>query len=105
MQTAKLPPWEREYRFCPERRWKLDIAWPETRLSTIPSDPGPGVAIEVHGGIYSHGRHTRGSGFEADREKMNSAQLLGWTVIEVTEHHIDNGMMVDWVKRALQHGD
>ena len=39
------------------------------------------VAVEVHGGTWVGGRHTRGAGFEKDREKMNEAHLLGWLVL------------------------
>src|SRR3990167_6625911 len=46
---------EREFRFCSGRRWAFDFAWPVQRL-----------AVECEGGHWSHGRHTRGSGFEKD---------------------------------------
>lgn len=59
-----------EYRFHPTRRWRFDFAyWPAK------------VAIEIEGGVYSRGRHTRGSGFVADCEKYNAAAELGWTVL------------------------
>ena len=63
----------REHRFAPPRRWRFDFAW-----------PAPKVAVELHGGTWSGGRHTRGQGFADDREKINTAQLDGWTVIELT---------------------
>lgn len=69
----RLPEPEREYRFDPVRRWRFDFAWPDVR-----------VALEVEGGVYSHGRHTRGSGFTRDVEKYNMAVMLGWAVLRVT---------------------
>lgn len=60
----------REYRFHPTRRWLMDFAWPRQR-----------VAVEIEGGTYSNGRHTRGSGFADDCTKYNAAALLGWTVL------------------------
>ena len=68
-----------EYKFKHKRRWKMDIALPDKF-----------ICIEIHGGIFANGRHTRGMGFRRDREKMNSAQLLGHTVLE-----FDTGIMFD----------
>ena len=79
-----------EFKFDRVRNWRLDLAWPVHR-----------VAIELHGGIHSGGRHTRGGGFTRDREKMNEAQLLGWTVLEVTPHHLKSGKAIEWLARAL----
>lgn len=65
-QLVGLPKPVSEYVFHPTRKWRLDFAWPEYRL-----------ALEIHGGVYSGGRHTRGTGFTEDREKMNEASLAG----------------------------
>lgn len=64
---------EKEYRFHPVRRWRFDFAWPD--LS---------VAVEIEGGVWTRGRHTRPLGYEADLEKYNTAALLGWTVLRYT---------------------
>jgi hypothetical protein len=56
-----------EHRFTSARLWRLDIAW-----------PCQWVAVEVHG----YGRHYTLKGFREDREKINTAQLLGWRVLE-----------------------
>ena len=42
------------------------------------------IAIEVDGGNYSFGRHTRGAGFEGDCQKFNAAVNLGWRVFHYT---------------------
>lgn len=55
------------------RRWRFDLAWPDSRC-----------AVEVHGGVHTGGRHTRGVGYTGDREKTNAAVLLGWRVLELT---------------------
>ena len=79
-----------EYQFASPRLWRFDLAWLTDR-----------VALELHGGVYTDGRHTRGRGFTADREKINEAQLLGWTVLEVTPAHIKSGQALEWLARAL----
>ena len=79
-----------ELLFHPKRKWRLDYAWEEQKL-----------ALEVHGGIHSGGRHTRGRGFVEDRAKMNEATLLGWTVLEVTPEHIKSGQLRAWLLAAF----
>lgn len=79
-----------EYRFC-ERRWRFDAAWPEPQM----------VALEIDGGAWTNGRHTRGAGFIADCEKLNEATLLGWRVIRVTPQQVENGKALALVQRAL----
>ena len=85
-QLQGLPAWEAEHRFHPRRRWRLDYAWVEQQ-----------IALEVHGGVRSGGRHTRGTGFTNDREKMNEAVALGWTVIEATAEQVRNGQARSWL--------
>lgn len=68
-----MPEPVREYRFHPARRWRFDFAWPEQR-----------VAVEIEGGAWVQGRHTRGAGYTNDCEKYNSAMLEGWRVLRFT---------------------
>lgn len=63
----------REYRAFPPRRWRFDFAWPSYK-----------IALEIDGGVYTLGRHTRGAGFEADCRKMNEAAASGWAVFHIT---------------------
>ncbi len=65
-----LPSPTPEHRFHPSRKWRFDYCWPEAK-----------VALEVEGGVWTGGRHTRGSGFVKDMEKYNAAALLGWRVV------------------------
>ena len=74
---------EREYVALPPRKWRFDFAHVPSKL-----------LIEIHGGIWVQGRHTRGSGFVGDRRKMNAATLAGWKVIELTPDDI-TAVMVD----------
>jgi hypothetical protein len=59
-----------EFRFCPSRKWQMDFAWPERK-----------IALEVNGGLWSGGRHTRGSVLK-DYEKLNAAHARGWRVFQ-----------------------
>jgi hypothetical protein len=61
-----------EHKFHPARKWRLDYAHVESK-----------TAVELHGSVWTQGRHTRGGGFIADREKMIEAQKLGWIVFEL----------------------
>ena len=76
-RTIGLPAPIAEMRFHPARRWRFDFAWPDHR-----------VAIEIEGGVWTGGRHTRGSGFVADCEKYNRAALAGWTVFRMTAEQV-----------------
>ncbi|MCF5912073.1 hypothetical protein [Aeromonas veronii] len=89
-QLVGFPDPATELVFHPKRKWRLDYAWP-TRM----------IAVEIHGGIHSGGRHTRGKGFVEDRAKMNEARLLGWTVIEATPEHVKSGQLRAWLLTAF----
>ena len=88
---AGLPAPIREYPFCDGRRWRADFAWPSANL-----------ILEVEGGIWTEGRHTRGSGFSADTEKYNAAVSLGWRVLRVTAQQIKSGQALKWIEECLQ---
>ena len=90
IRSANMPEPLTEYRFHPTRRWRFDFAYPDRM-----------VAIEVEGGIWSRGRHTRGKGFEEDCRKYNEAACLGWRVIRVTGGMLDSGEALPYVIRAL----
>jgi hypothetical protein len=86
-----MPEPEREYRFAPPRRWRFDYAWPLHR-----------VALEVEGGAFAGGRHTRGAGFRNDLEKYNTATAAGWRVFRVLPEQLLS-VGVDYVKQAILH--
>ena len=91
LKAAKLPQPLREYRFALPRRWRFDLAF-------LPHK----VAVEVEGGVWTHGRHTRGAGYEADCEKYSEAALLGWKVLRVTGRMVQNGKALALLERALR---
>lgn len=91
IKALQLPEPIREYRFVPLRRWRADFAWPASML-----------LVEVEGAHWVGGRHTRGSGFDADCCKYAEAMLAGWRLLRVTSTHIKSGEAVAWIERALQ---
>lgn len=92
LKLAGLPPFVREHPFAaPSRRWRFDFAWPEHK-----------VALEVEGGVWTRGRHTRGAGYEADIVKYNAGILMGWLIIRATTGQVQKGLAVAWVTQALR---
>ena len=88
-----------EYRFDTDtgRRWKFDVAHPRLK-----------IAVEVEGGIWTRGRHTRPAGFIADMEKYNKATELGWRVFRTTTAITDMNNVADSVYKLifrLEEGD
>lgn len=90
MTALGLPEPEREYVFARPRRWRFDFAWPAHM-----------VALEVEGGIYSGGRHTRGSGYSADCEKYNAAVAGGWRVYRAVGDMVKDGRALTMIEAAL----
>lgn len=70
---------EKEFRFHPQRKWRFDYAFPHVKL-----------AIEVEGGVYTQGRHTRIAGFKGDIEKYNEATRYGWRLLRVQPERLCN---------------
>jgi len=68
---------EGEFRFAPPRRWRSD--WSLTNPQT-----GRKVLVEVEGGVWTGGRHTRGEGYTLDCEKYNAAAERGYYVLRYT---------------------
>lgn len=79
-----------EYKFHPSRRWRFDFAWPEYK-----------IALEVEGGIFVYGRHTRGSGFLKDMEKYNAAAMMGWRILRVQPKDLCLQTTVDMITETI----
>ncbi len=81
---------EAEYRFHPVREWRFDYAIPRAK-----------VAIEVEGGVWNHGRHTRPEGYLRDLEKYNEAAACGWLLIRTTPAELLTVKTLRLVARAV----
>jgi very-short-patch-repair endonuclease len=68
-----------EFRFHPKRKWRFDYAWISHK-----------IALEVEGGAWTRGRHTRGAGFLKDCEKYNMAGKMGWRIFRFTPTQVSN---------------
>lgn len=88
---VSLPLPDREYKFAPPRKWRFDFAWPLRKL-----------AVEIEGGVYSGGRHTRPTGFVNDMEKYNAAASQGWTVMRFTTSQATSGFALNTIEALLK---
>lgn len=106
---VSLPPPVRELRFAAEsvggvgkgirsrlaesglRDWRFDLAWPAQLL-----------AVEVDGGGFVNGGHSRGAHMESDCAKISTAVSMGWRVMRVTPRQVKNGEALRWVESALK---
>jgi very-short-patch-repair endonuclease len=82
LQSETGHQWTAEHKFC-ERRWRFDFACESLK-----------IAIEVEGGAWTRGRHTRGTGFISDMLKYNRAATMGWRVLRYTPEQFSGG---EWV--------
>lgn len=76
----------REHAFHNSRKWRIDFAWPIHFLG-----------VEIEGGIWSGGRHTRGYGYEADLEKYNTALSLGWRIFRFSTDQVKKGIAISMI--------
>jgi very-short-patch-repair endonuclease len=91
MQAVGIQGYTREYRAIPNRRYRIDIAFPEKK-----------IAVEVMGGTWNNGRHNRGAGYETDCEKASLLAGLGWRYVPVTTDQVRKGLALGWIEQALR---
>ena len=98
LRLSGCKPPVREYQFAKPRRWRFDLAWPvHFRLGQASIS----LAVEVEGGTWTRGRHTRGKGYEGDCRKYNSAAIAGWTVLRYTTDMVRSGEALTQIERVL----
>lgn len=81
----------KEFRFCPERRWRFDFAIPKYK-----------IAIEIDGGVWNYGRHNRATGYLADMEKFNAAATLGWLVLKFTPQQQFTRATLEYISKTIK---
>ncbi len=87
-QGIPLP--REEYKFHPSRKWRFDLAWEAQR-----------VALEVQGGLFVQGRHSRGAALLKEHEKLNAAAALGWRILYCTPKTLCDLGTLRTIKDAL----
>lgn len=103
---ARLPLPTPEFRFHPERKWRFDYAWPpkmeprDCGGALIPTSPP--IALEVQGGLFVNGRHSRGAALLKEHEKLSEAAVLGWRILYCTPDKLCSPVTIDLIKRALE---
>jgi very-short-patch-repair endonuclease len=94
-QWTEIPPWldylEIRRKVKPRSRpWRADFTWPAHK-----------IVVEVQGGAFGGGRHTRGVGYTTDLQKSLLLQADGWLCMGLTA-----GMVEDpsgfWIKQVGQ---
>ncbi|MDC5324333.1 endonuclease domain-containing protein [Acinetobacter baumannii] len=89
LKTQKIS-FEQEYKFHPTRKWRADFLITGTK-----------ILIEVEGGIWSGGRHTRGKGYIGDMEKYNSAAMMGFTVLRFSTEQVKAGVAIKQIEQLV----
>ena len=92
--AAGLPDPVREYKFHPKRKWRADFCWTQER-----------VIVEVNGGTHQRMGHSTGRGIHRDYEKVNAAQLMGYTCLQVDREMIESGEAVKMIDLCLKRGE
>lgn len=98
-QFSEIPPWldylhEVRKKAKPRSRpWRADFCWPAQR-----------IVLEVQGGAFSGGRHTRGVGFSTDMQKSLLLQSSGWLFLALTADMISqkDGHWILQVRKAVE---
>lgn len=83
-----------EFRFCKERRWRADYA-----VGTQNKINAAHVLIEIEGGIFTAGRHTRGTGYQKDIEKYNVAIANGFKVFRFSTQDVLSGRAKEFLEK------
>lgn len=90
LKTHKIS-FEQEYKFHPTRKWRADFLITGTK-----------ILIEVEGGVWSGGRHTRGKGYIGDMEKYNSASMMGFTVLRFCTEQVKSGIAIQQIEILMK---
>ncbi len=93
LRALKIP-YEREVKLIEGRRFRFDFVFRAQKL-----------AVEVNGGEWVQGRHSRSGGMRSDAEKIALASALGWRVIPVAGSMVESGEAVALIQQSLSVGE
>jgi hypothetical protein len=91
LRVAGLPVPIRQFQAIPGRKLAFDFGFPEWRL-----------LVEIQGGVWTKGKHGRGSGIIQDQNKLNDAVLNGFYTLQFSVNHIKDGTALLVTQRALR---
>ncbi|MDM1771055.1 DUF559 domain-containing protein [Acinetobacter indicus] len=80
-----------EFQFHTSRKWRADFHISNTKL-----------LIEVEGGIWSNGRHTRGKGYLGDMEKYNTATMMGYQVLRFSTEQVKSSFAIKQIEGLVK---
>lgn len=84
----------REFKFHPERKWRADFLIDGYKL-----------LVEVEGGVFINGGHSRGRPYTNNCEKYSNAAILGYHVIRATTDQVKSGECIKWIELYIKnHG-
>ena len=81
-----------QFKFLDDRRYKADFAWPAIQL-----------LVEVDGGTFSKGRHSRPTGRSNDCVRDIEALLAGFTTVRLTTDLVESGQGADLVQQVIDY--
>ena len=81
---------EQEFKFHAKRKWRADF-----------HITGKKLLVEVEGGIWSGGRHTRGKGYIGDMEKYNAATMMGFQVLRFSTDQVKSGHAIQQIEKMV----
>ena len=90
LKTLKIE-FEQEFQFHTARKWRADFHIKNTKL-----------LIEVEGGIWSGGRHTRGKGYLGDMEKYNAATMMGYQVLRFSTEQVTSRFAIKQIEGLVK---
>lgn len=99
-RSYRLPRVEPQLRFAKHigRQWRFDFAFPEFHLA-VEID---GVAVKRIGKqLVVLGRHASIEGIRGDHEKINTAILLGWSVLRFLQTDVKPKRAIETTMRVL----
>lgn len=82
---------EQEFLFHDTRKWRADF-----------HIIGHKLLIEVEGGIWTQGRHTRAQGYLDDMEKYNEVTALGYRLLRFSTEQVKRGLAVRKIEEMVR---
>ena len=90
LAQAGIPAPVPEYKFHPVRKWRMDWAWVDQK-----------VFLEIDGGLWIGGRHTRAPAMLKSWEKENAAATQGWRVLRCQPRDVCKLATINAIRAAL----